>query len=427
MVRISPIPYSLPSTLYPLPSTLYPLPSTLYPLPSRSVKTIFISTGEVSGDLQGALLVIALKQQVQKLGIDINIVALGGSKMAAAGATILADTTGISSMGMWEALAYLRPSLKVRSLAKKYLKTTPPDLIILIDYIDTNIELGTYAKKELSNVPIFYYIAPQEWVWAIANRNTNKIVKFTKEIFAIFPGEAQYFADRGAKVKFVGHPLIDRVATLSSRETARDKLGITDDEIAIALIPASRKQELKYLLPAIFEAAQKLQNKLPNVRFWIPLSRDAFQEEIESAIDSYQINATLVTKNADLVLSAADLAITKCGTVSLELALLNIPQVVIYRVSRVTAWLAKNVFKFSIPHISPPNLVEMKSIVPELMQDDANPDRIVAESLELIFNKEHRDRMLADYSQMRTALGDTGVCDRVAAEILARFDRVSDR
>ena len=400
--------------------TLSPIPYPLFPIPP-CVKTIFISTGEVSGDLQGALLVTALKQLSKKSGIDLNIVALGGSKMAAAGAKILADTTGISSMGMWEALAYLQPSFKVRSLAKKYLKTTSPDLIIFIDYINTNIELGTYAKKELPNVPIFYYIAPQEWVWSIANKNTNRIIKFTKEIFAIFPGEAKYFADRGANVKFVGHPLIDRMANLASREIARDKLGINDDEIAIALIPASRKQELKYLLPAIFGAAQKLQAKLPNVRFWIPLSRDAFQAEIETAIKSYQINATLVSQNADLVLCAADLAITKCGTVSLELALLDIPQVVIYRVSRVTAWIAKHVFKFSIPYISPPNLVEMQSIVPELMQDDANPDRIVAESLELIFNQEHRDRMLANYNQMRTALGDRGVCDRVAAEILAKF------
>jgi lipid-A-disaccharide synthase len=383
------------------------------------VKTIFISTGEVSGDLQGALLVTALNRLANKSGIDLNIVALGGRKMAAAGAKILTDTTGISSMGMWEALAYLQPALKVRNLAKKYLKTTPPDLIILIDYINTNMELGTYVSNDLPDVPIFYYIAPQEWVWSIANKNTNRIVKFTKEIFAIFPGEAKYFAARGAKVKFIGHPLIDRVATLASRDVARDKLGIGDDEVAIALIPASRRQELKYLLPAIFGAAQKLQAKLPNVRFWIPLSRDEFRSEIESAIDSYQIKAILVTQNADLVLSAADLAITKCGTVSLELALLNIPQVVIYRVSRVTAWLAKYVFKFSIPYISPPNLVEMRSIVPELMQDDANPDRIAAEILELIFNKEHRDRMLADYRQMRMALGDPGVCDRVAAEILA--------
>jgi lipid-A-disaccharide synthase len=385
------------------------------------VKTIFISTGEVSGDLQGALLVTALQQLSAVSGIDLNIVALGGRKMAAAGAKILADTTAISAMGIWEALSYRQSSSKVCSIAKQYLKTTPPDIIVLIDYIATNINIGNYAHTQLPNVPIFYYIAPQEWVWSMGNKNTKAIVKFTDKIFAIFPQEARYFVDRGAEATFVGHPLVDRVATIASREIARDKLGITEDEIAIALIPASRKQELKYLLPAIFEAARQIQSQLPNVRFWIPLSRPDFQAEIESQIRSHQIDATLVTNHADLVLAAADLAITKCGTVSLELALLNIPQVVIYRVSRITAWIAKYVFRFSIPHVSPPNLIAAKSIVPELMQDDANADRITTASLELILNTENRDRMLADYSHMRAALGDTGVCDRVAKEILAKI------
>jgi lipid-A-disaccharide synthase len=385
------------------------------------LKTIFISTGEVSGDLQGALLVTALARLAKTSGIDLKIVALGGSKMAAAGAEILADTTGISSMGIWEALAYIQPSLQVKRTAKQYLKTTPPDIIILIDYIATNVEIGNYARTQLPKVPIFYYIAPQEWVWSIGTKKTDAIVEFTEKIFAIFPGEAKYFADCGAEVQFVGHPLIDRVATLASREVAREKLGITDDEIAVALIPASRQQELKYLLPAILGAAQQIQAQIPNVRFWIPLSRAAFRSDIESAIQAYQINATLVTQNTDIVLSAADLAITKCGTVSLELALLNIPQVAIYRVSRVTAWIAKNIFKFAIPYISPANLVEMKSIVPELMQDDATPDRITSVSLELILNLERRERMLADYTQMRNALGDPGVCDRVAQAIFAKF------
>jgi lipid-A-disaccharide synthase len=385
------------------------------------LKTIFISTGDVSGDLQGSLLVTALQQLAKTSGIDLKIVALGGHKMAAAGAEILADTTGISSMGMWEALAYIQPSFKIKSIAKQYLKTNPPDVIILIDYILINVDIGKYARDRLPNTPIFYYIAPQEWVWSIGTKKTDAIVKFTDKILAIFPGEAKYFSDRGANVNYVGHPLIDRVATLASRDVARDKLGITDSEIAIALIPASRKQELRYLLPAIFGAAQQIQAQLPNVRFWIPLSRDAFQTEIENAIRSYQINATLVTQNTDLVLCAADLAITKCGTVSLELALLNIPQVVIYRVSRVTAWLAEHLFKFSIPYISPTNLVEMKSIVPELMQDDANPDRIASESLELILDPSRRDRMLADYMQMQAHLGDPGVCDRVAQAVFAKL------
>jgi lipid-A-disaccharide synthase len=388
---------------------------------TNTPKTIFISTGDVSGDLQGSLLVAALKQLADKLGIDLTIVALGGSKMAAAGATIIADTTGISSVGIVEHTAYFRPSIQVRNIAKNYIKTDPPDALILIDYADPNIDVGTYARTILPNLPIFYYIAPQDWVWPRANKRADAIVKLTDEIFSIFPLEAKYFESRGAKATFVGHPLIDRIDTLTSRKDAREKLGIIGDEIAVALIPASRQQELKYLLPVIFEAAQQIQAELPSVRFWIPLSRDAFRAEIEDQIEAYQIDATLVTENADLVLSAADLAITKCGTVSLELALLNIPQVVIYRVSKITAWVAKNLVKFSIPFMSPVNLVEMRSIVPELLQDEANPDRIASESIELILNQDRRDQMRSDYTDMRAALGDRGVCDRVAQEILVKL------
>ena len=394
-----------------------------YPI-SHSVtkpKTIFISTGDVSGDLQGALIVTALKQLAKKSGIDLNIVALGGSRMAAAGANILADTTGISSMGIWEAVPYIAPTIQVQKIAKQYLKTTPPDAIVLIDYMSPNVSIGNYAKRVFPDVPIIYYIAPQEWVWATDKKNTSEIVKFTDQILSIFPAEARFFESKGANVTFVGHPLLDRVANIPDRKFARAQLGIADDEIAVALIPASRKQELKYLMPAIFAAARQIQTQLPQVRFWIPLSRDVFKAEIDRAILEYQLNATLIAENTDFVLSAADLAITKCGTVSLELALLNVPQVVIYRVSKVTAWIAKNVIKFSIPFMSPTNLVEMKPIVPELLQDEASPARITAESLELILNQEKRNRTFTEYAQMRLALGDPGVCDRVAQEILAKI------
>jgi lipid-A-disaccharide synthase len=384
-------------------------------------KTIFISTGDVSGDLQGALLVTALKQLGEKSGIELNIVALGGSKMAAAGAKILADTTGISSIGILEAVSFILPTIKVQNIAKKYLKTTPPDVIILIDYNTPNAVIGNYAKSIFPNVPIVYYIAPQEWVWSINKKRTATIVKFTDEILSIFPAEASYYAERGAKVQFVGHPLIDRIATFPSREVAREKLGIAEDEIAIALIPASRKQELKYLVPSIFAAAQQIQAKLPHVRFWIPLSRAAFKAELEREIQAHGINATLVTENTDHVLCAADLAIAKSGTVNLELALLSIPQVVIYRFSKTTAWLGRNVFKVEVPFMSPPNLVEMKSIVPELLQEAATPDRIATESLDLILNKERRNQMLTDYREMQAAVGEPGVCDRVALAVFAKF------
>ncbi len=385
------------------------------------MKRIFISTGEVSGDLQGSLLVTALYQAAQQKNIEIEIVALGGDKMAAAGAKLLGNTTGIGSMGIVEALAFVGPTVKVQRQAKQYLQLNPPDAIILIDYMTPNMVIGKFVKQAFPNIPVFYYIAPQQWVYAFSDKDTQAIIGFTDQIFAVFPAEAAFFAAKGGNAKFVGHPLIDRMATCPTRSAARSSLGIPDDEIAIALVPASRWQELKYLMPAMFEAAQRLQTQLPQVRFWIPLSREEYRESIQKAISHYQLTATLVSDQPDAVLAASDLAITKSGTVSLELGLLNVPHMVIYKFSPITAWLARNILRVTYPFISPVNLAEMKPIITELVQEEANPDRIVAESLALLQNPERRAKMLADYAEMRLAFGAPGVCDRVATEILVKL------
>jgi lipid-A-disaccharide synthase len=382
------------------------------------MKRIFISTGEVSGDLQGSLLVKALYQAAQQRGIEIEVVALGGSKMAAAGAKILGDTTGIGSMGIVEHLAFVVPTLKVQRDAKQYLQSHPPDVIVLIDYMNPNIIIGNFVKKTFPQVPVFFYIAPQEWVWSASEKNTMAVVNVTDRLLAVFPGEAAFYASKGADVRFVGHPLVDRMTTFPSREHARSTLGIKNDEIAIALIPASRWQELRYLMPTIFAAAQQLQAQLPKVHFWVPLSREEYRDSIEQAIGEYQLSATLVADRADEVLAAADLAIAKCGTVSLELALLDVPQVVIYKVNKITAWIARHILKISLPYVSPVNLAEMKPIVLELLQDDATPERIVTESLALLQDPKRREKLTTDYAEMREAFGEAGVCDRVASEVL---------
>ncbi|MBD2343901.1 lipid-A-disaccharide synthase [Anabaena subtropica] len=379
---------------------------------------IFISTGEVSGDLQGSLLIAALKRQAATLGLELEIVALGGEKMAAAGAVILGNTSGIGSMGIFESLPYVLPTLIVQRRAIAYLKQNPPDLVVLIDYMGPNLGVGTYMQKHLPNVPVAYYIAPQEWVWSMSLRNTSRIVGFTDKLLAIFPEEARYFSHNGANVTWVGHPLLDRMRDVPTREEARTKLGITPDQKAIALLPASRKQELKYLLPVIFEAAQIIQTKLPTAHFWIPLSLEVYRQPIESAIKRYGLRATVVSGQQKEVFAAADFAITKSGTVNLELALLNVPQVVVYRLHPVTVWIARKILKGSIPFASPPNLVVMKPIVPELLQEQAIPENIVQASMELLLNSERRQQILADYHQMRQCLGELGVCDRAAQEIL---------
>ncbi|OCR00960.1 lipid-A-disaccharide synthase [Oscillatoriales cyanobacterium USR001] len=379
---------------------------------------IFISTGEASGDLQGSLLTQSLKRQATAKNIELEIVGLGGSRMANAGANIIGDTAGIGSVGILESIPYILPTLQIQHQTKKYLQINPPDLVVLIDYLGPNISIGNYIRHSWPKIPIIWYIAPQVWVWAPPWENIANIVSITDKILAIFPEEANYFEQQGANVTWVGHPLIDRMQGAPSRENARISLGIELDKIAIALIPASRQQEIKYLMPAIFEAAQIIQNKLPKIHFWIPLSRPALRHPIQKAIEDYKLQATLLENQNLEIIAAADLAIAKSGTVNLEIALLNVPQIAIYRVNPITYWLARKLLKFSIPFISPVNLVLQREIVPELLQEQATAENIAFQAMELLLNQDKIRLIKANYQQMRETLGGIGASDRAASEII---------
>ncbi|WP_267383158.1 lipid-A-disaccharide synthase [Cyanobacterium sp. uoEpiScrs1] len=384
---------------------------------------IFISTGEVSGDLQGSMLVEALYQQARSQSIPLEILALGGDLMAQAGAKLLGNTAAIGSIGIVESLPFIIPTWLMQRRVKQYLRKNPPDILILVDYMGPNSAFGQYARKHLPGVPIIYYIAPQSWVWSPNSKTIQQFAKITDLLLAIFPEEARFFAEKGVNVKWVGHPLLDRITKAPSREEARIKLNINLDQTIVALFPASRYQELKYHLPLMCKAAQKLQKKVSNIHFLLPISLSEYQETIQTTVSSYQLPITLLEGKRSLeVMAAADFAIAKSGTVNLELALLKIPQLVLCLVNPLTMWIARNILKFSIPFMSPPNLVMMKEIVPELLQEEATTERIVQESLELLFNAERRQRTLADYAQMSTMLGESGVCNRVATEIL-RYKR----
>ena len=294
----------------------------------------------------------------------------------------------------------------------------PPDLIVLIDYFSPNSRLGRYARQYLPGVPVAYYIAPQEWVWSFRGGDTQQVVNITDRLLAIFPEEARYYQKQGANVSYVGHPLVDQLSTAPSRDAARQQLGIPPDQVAIALLPASRRQEIKQLLPIICAAARQIQAKLPQAHFWVPLSLECFRAPIEAAIQQYGLHGTIVPGQSQQAIAAADLAITKSGTANLEIALMGIPQVVLYRVNPITAWVARHVLRFSIPFMSPPNLVLMQPIVPEFLQEQATPDNITQTALDLLLNPQRRQQMLDDYAKMRQAMGEPGVCDRAALEIL---------
>lgn len=378
---------------------------------------IFISTGEVSGDLQGALLIKALYRQASQQGIDLEIIALGGDRMQAAGATLLENTSAIGSVGLLETLPFILPTVLLQRRVEAYLRDHPPDVVVLIDYFGANVRIARFIRWQFPKVPMVYYISPQEWVWSVSLRNTQRIVAMSDRLLAIFPEEARYYSKHGANVTWLGHPLLDRVEHWPTRAEARKQLGIEADQLAIALIPASRQQEIKYLMPVMFAAAQQIQAQRPEVQFWIPLSLETYRPAIEAAIRDYGLQATLVN-TSEQAIAAADLALTKSGTVNLELALMNVPQVVVYRVSPVTAWIATTILKFSIPFMSPANIVLMEPIVPEFLQDAATPGAIAQAALHLL-QPEQRQTLTQDYQRMRDALGQPGACDRAALEILA--------
>ncbi|WP_319420819.1 lipid-A-disaccharide synthase [Pleurocapsa sp. FMAR1] len=385
---------------------------------------IFISTGEVSGDLQGSMLIESLYKLAAQKNIDLEIAGLGGDRMEATGANIIANTAAIGSMGFIEGLPFVLPTIKIQSLTKKYIQTNTPDILVLIDYPTPNLALASYVKKHFPQIPVVYYIAPQDWAVPMLN-NTSKIAQVVDKLLAIFPAEAKYFSDQDIDVTWVGHPLLDRLATAPDRNQARLNLGIEPEEQIITLLPASRQQEIKYLLPVICQAAQQIQQQQPNIKFLIPVSLPSYRDAITSAVQQHNLPAKILTGDETIdAIAAADLAITKSGTVNLEIALLNIPQVVIYRLNPLTAWIARKILRFSIPLMSPPNLLLNQKIVPELQQEDVTADNIATEAMQLLTNVQTRQEIIAGYQQMRSLLGTVGVCDRTAVEILNLANKI---
>jgi len=387
------------------------------------VTHLLISTGEVSGDLQGSLLIRALHGEAAHRGISLRISALGGPRMEAAGAELLADTAPLGAIGLWEALPLVLPTLRLQRKAQRWLAKNPPDGVVLIDYMGGNTPLGRWVKRERPEVPVLYYIAPQEWAFRIGEGGTTRLIGFSDQILAIFPEEARFYRERGAEVHWVGHPLIDTLGTLPSRDQARQQLGLAADESLLLLLPASRTQELRWLVPPLVEAAAELQRRHPRLRVIVPAAQAGFEQPLRAAIERAGLRATVLeASQADaqrpILCAAADLALTKSGTVNLELALRGVPQVVGYRVSWLTAFMAKQLLRFRVEHISPVNLVLGERLVPELLQEDLQVGGLVAEALPLLESHGARQRMAEGYGRLRQALGEPGVTQRAARLIL---------
>jgi len=389
-------------------------------------RKIFISTGEVSGDLHGSLLAKALLEEAKKRSIEIKVFGLGGQRMIKAGVKVFHDTTPISAIGIWEALPLVLPTLKIQKKFYNSLIAHSPDCLILIDYMGPNINIGRKLRRSKNNIPIYYYIAPQEWAWRVGNNSTTDLINFSDKIFAIFKQEADFYKKRGGNVSWIGHPMMDLTKKLPTKAESRRLLNIKNNENFLLIMPASRPQELRYILPTYMKVAKKLQQKYPNLIVVIPSCRKEFDEKFQKAFDEYEIKGKIV-KQDDLedqkkyIYSLTKLALSKSGTVNMELALYGVPQVVGYRVSRVTAFIAKKILNFKVKFISPVNLLLRKSIIPEFVQNEFDVNKIFKKSCQLIDNKNQIKKIKKGYQLLRSELGEEGGVKRAAEEILKSF------
>lgn len=357
---------------------------------------IYISVGEASGDLHASNLVKAIKANTKTK--NLNIIGMGGKLMQNAGVDILIDSSKLAIVGGTEILKHFNKILRLMRTVKNLLKTNPPKLIILIDYPGFNLWLAKTAKKY--NIKVLYYISPQIWAWH--KSRIKKIKKYVDFMAVVFPFEVKIYEQAGVPVAFVGHPLTKTVNPTMDLSTAKHSFNINEKDKVVGLFPGSRSSEIKLLLPPMLEAAKLLKNKHPNIQFVLPLASSISENDIKEYIEKTNIKIHIVkNKNYD-VINICDVIIATSGTVTLEIALLAIPLVIIYKMAAFNYFFAKRLVK--IPFIGLCNIVAEEKIAEELIQEKATGENIFFEINKILQDDNYRKQMINKLKETRIKL-----------------------
>ncbi|MGI6092280.1 MAG: lipid-A-disaccharide synthase [Negativicutes bacterium] len=370
---------------------------------------IMISVGEASGDLHGASVANALKLACP----DIKLFGMGGQAMRQAGVDIVYDIADLGVIGLVEVVKNLPRLFKLRDKLAEIMEHERPDALVIIDYPGFNMRLAKVAKKK--GIPVISYISPSVWAWG--KGRAKGVAETVEAIAAIFPFEAEAYKAAGANVTYVGHPLVDIVKPSMEKADAYRHFGADPSKPVLLLMPGSRKQEIISLLPDMLGAAEKIVKKVPDCQVFLPVASTISREMLQNIFNNYRVSVKLTEGNNYDLMNIADVGIAASGTVTLEAALMKLPTVIVYRVVPLTYMLGKVLVK--IPHISLPNIIAGREIVPELLQGEVNPDKIARYTLEILLNKGMRDQILTDLAEVNSKLGECGAVRRVADVILS--------
>ncbi|MBP3723699.1 MAG: lipid-A-disaccharide synthase [Selenomonadaceae bacterium] len=369
---------------------------------------IMLSAGETSGDLHGA----AIARELKTLDEDIALVGFGGDNMEKAGVSLWANYKSYNVMGVLEVILNLRRILKLLDYLTEKMKEEKPDLLVLIDYPDFNWRLAKRAKE--LGIKVFSYIPPSAWAWR--KGRAMDCAKIADEFVAIFPHELPPYLEAGAKISFLGNPLVDAVKPTMTRDDARQRFGAKDSDRIVLLLPGSREQEIRRIFPAMLGAAVLLKKHQPRTKFYLPIAESIDESLLKEYISVSGAEVTLTKENRYDLFQIAEFAIATSGTVVMEAALLGLPSVVLYKMSEFNFFIAKlfvHIYYFSLP-----NLVLQKKALTELLQDEVSPKKIFEEAKKLYVGENEREDVAKDLAKIRDILGEEGATKRIAEKIL---------
>lgn len=370
--------------------------------------SIFISAGDPSADYPGKLLIDEITRACPK----IEILGLGGPKMQDAGLSAMVAHKELAVLGFWEIVPKFFFFRRLLKQAVQIIEEKRPAAVILLDYPGFNLRLASRIKH--LKIPVIYYISPQVWAWGKGRVKTIREV--VDLMMVIFPFEEEFYSRHNINARFTGHPVVDRYRSMPDRETCRAKVIKTSDKKLIGLLPGSRLQEIKRMLPVMVEAADLIRRDMPETEFIVAAADGIDEDLIRRLIGRSQIG--IRRGLTPEIIGGADLVITSSGTATIETAYFGTPMVVIYKTGELTYQIARRLIKLDA--IGMVNIVAGDKIVPELIQHEANASSIAKETIDLLQDHERYEQMKSELFKVREKLGD-GEAGRRAFEAITEL------
>lgn len=367
-------------------------------------KNVVIVAGEASGDAHAGRLVMELK----KLDGSIVVRGMGGDNLRKAGTDIFIDMADLAVVGIVEVLLKYRQIKAALNRLKQDITDNPPDLLILVDYQEFNQRLAAYAKS--IGIKVLFYIGPQVWAWR--PKRVYKMGKIVDHMAVILPFEKQLYEDANVPVTFTGHPLTDEVVADKTREQARAQLSI-DNKTTVGLFPGSRSGEIKRVLPVLLESAKLIIKQKPEVQFILPVASTINDHDLthyQSALS--ELSVTTTREPFYDVIQSCDVILTASGTATLEIGLLNVPMVIVYRVAAFSYFTLSRLV--NIKFLGLVNIISGKEIVKEFVQNEAKPSHIAKEAVKLLNDRNYYEIRQHELSLLRKQLGDGNGSKNVA-------------